>query len=526
MNVNDCSGSSYAVMKDFSIMDPTTAPTDAAGATTGGFCSTNETYRTYVAWCNESGCTAVSPASLDYHPASGTTNLITLTRGTIPTGATAWAMYYSKASESHTKIRNCSSFNAYLGTVAASSTTGDCKCLSLGGQQQSANQTGLMQVNKLDPNGTIKVSSKDGTVQSKLTAEKAILDLTTDLVPRFSPDAGTNYRTVDWNSATVYTVEKNFGASTSVGLGRTVFRTVTDALTAITDSSYTKPYVIKLRSKDGTELDATTVNKPYVWIQGDGATRIQSITVMADGVRVSGVVTQAMFVGDSGFESSPSDIDNIWIDRNVVTNGPTLGQCHIQVHVGGGTRTHGVFVSNNRLGGANDPAATSENRCYLQTLAGSSGAGTLVTFSNNFVESHQCIHGYNALGLDGDSTGTADTATTIVSSHNTFVCDVVPGITEQGEDFSCLRGGGAFGFLRSIDDTCIINRQDAGPYHHHYTLMQTDQSYLGTVPRVAEFTNPTFIVNLPPLRLRCDRVPIPSRLLKKSASSVDHLGLD
>jgi hypothetical protein len=39
--------------------------------------------------------------------------------------------------------------------------------------------------------------------------------------------------------------------------------------------------------------------------------------------------------------------------------------------------------------------------------------------------------------------------------------------------------------------------------------MQTDQSYLGTVPRVAEFTNPTFIVNLPPLRLRCDRVPIP-----------------
>jgi hypothetical protein len=56
--------------------------------------------------------------------------------------------------------------------------------------------------------------------------------------------------------------------------------------------------------------------------------------------------------------------------------------------------------------------------------------------------------------------------------------------------------------------------------------MQTDQSYLGTVPRVAEFTNPTFIVNLPPLRLRCDRVPIPSRLLKKSASSVDHLGLD
>src|SRR5467141_2764308 len=49
INVNDCSGSSYAVKKDFSLPNPTVAPTNAQGPTVFGSCSSAETYQMYVA---------------------------------------------------------------------------------------------------------------------------------------------------------------------------------------------------------------------------------------------------------------------------------------------------------------------------------------------------------------------------------------------------------------------------------------------------------------------------------------------
>jgi hypothetical protein len=110
-----------------------------------------------------------------------------------------------------------------------------------------------------------------------------------------------------------------------------------------------------------------------------------------------------------------------------------------------------------------------------------------------------------ALRVHGDWTGDY-WGTSTISRGNTFNCTVKAGITEQGEDFNCISGELAFGSLRSLGDTCIINRQDAGPYHHHYALFLTDENYLGTVPRSAVFDSPTLILNLPASHFDSDAI--------------------
>ncbi len=495
LDVNDCSGSSYTVKKDFTIADPGTAPSNAAGAATGGFCSASETYRTYVAWCNESGCSAVSPASGNITPSSGTTNLIAVTRPSIPAGATSWAAYFSKSSEGHSRIRHCTSTNPTAGTVAAAASTENCKCFPAGGQQQTSNQTGMLQTSKLHPDGTVRLSAKDGTVQGKLATDKAILEYASDLLPRFSPDSGTNFRTVDWNSATVYYVEPNFGASNTATSGRTVFNSIFSALSTITDSSYSKPYVLKVRHKDGTEIPDATINKPYVWIQGDGATRVGKLNVMADGVRISGLIGSQIWVGQIGTNTPPSDLDNIWIHDNIFTNGPT-GICRLSIHVGAGTRTHAVLVSNNRMGaGANDPQSPFVNQCEVDTHVGDAGKGTIVAFMDNFIENQDCLHNSEPMSVSsGDQTVAEGTLT--LSIRNTMICDIAPGMIENGEDFACISSGFGFGTFVSIDDVCYMTRQDTAPYDHKHVFMQVDQNYNSTVPRRAELINPTFLVSL------------------------------
>ncbi|HEV8202354.1 MAG TPA: hypothetical protein VGS03_20270 [Candidatus Polarisedimenticolia bacterium] len=506
MNVNDCTGSSYAVKKDFGMADPTSAPSNAAGATTGGSCSASTTYRTYVAWCNESGCTAASPASADITPSSGSTNLITVTRPSIASGATSWSAYYSKSgTENHSILRICSGLGAGTGTLAAATTSESCKCA--GNQlMTNSNQTGIVQMSKLDPSGPVKISSKDGTVQGKLTAERAVLDFATDLLPRFSPDAGANFRTVEWNSAAVYYVEPNFGAGTTNGVGRTVFSSITNALAAITDSAYTKPYVIKVRNNGGGELTGASITKPYVWLQGDGATRVGVIKILADGVRVSGLITPVIQVGNVTFPTyTPSDLDNVWITNNVVTNGAGSTGCGVNVNVGGGTRSHAVMVSNNRLGGSNDPGAIVDNKCALRNYAGNGGTGTVVQFVGNYVESDGCDYGNELLAAFGGTTD--DTAKSIVlSSGNTLNCNVKDGLSAQGLNLACIGLGSNFGSLYSVSDACVIKRADSGSYAHDYVLAQTVGDYSGSISRNAEFINPRFSVNLPASHFSGDRI--------------------
>ncbi len=495
ININDCTGSSYAVKKDFTLSDPSSAPTNAAGAASGGSCSASVTYRTYVAWCNESGCTALSPASSDITPSSGTTNLITVTRPSIPAGATSWAMYYTKSSESHATLRNCNSFVMAQGTAQAAASSGDCKCQGVGGT--TMNTTGVVQTIKMDPSGTVKTSAKDGTVQGKLTAEKAILDASTDLPLRFSADAGTNFRTVEWNSATVYYVEPNFGASSTSSVGRTVFSSIANAMAMISDSSYTKPYVLKLRNNGGGELAGGTIDKPYVWVQGDGATRVGQVKVLADGVRVSGLITPAILVGNVTFPSyTPSDLDNIWITNNVVTNGPSSVACHIAVNVGGGSRSHAVMVSNNRLGGSNDPAGVIDNYCALDNYAGSGGTGTVVQFVGNSVENATCVAGNEPLKAQGGTTD--DTSKSmVISSGNAFFCNVKDGLSATGLNLACVGLYANLGSLSSVSDSCVMKRSDAGSSSHEYLFAQAFATYSTSVTRFVEFINPRFSVNLP-----------------------------
>lgn len=506
VDVNNCTGARYTVQKDFTLSNPGTAPTNAAGPTTGGACTSAETYTTYLAWCNESGCTAVSPASSNFQPSSGSTNFIAVSRlaGAPPAGATSWAVYFSKASDP-TTIRNCNSTIAAVATAAATATTENCGCLANGGQQQAANSTGLFQTNHLDPGGSIKVSAKDGTVQSKLTVERNVLDYTTDVIPRFSPDGGTNYRSVDWNSATVYYVDATVGGGPSAAGRRTVFSSLGVALAAITDSSYTKPYIVKLRSNDGSKLGETFVGTPYVWIQGDGATRISGVKIRADGVRISGVITTQISI-TTGTDGVPADVDNVWITNNVITSSGPETYCGVNVKVGGGGRSHSIHVSNNRLGGQQDPGSTFGNDCALQSWASYSAGPTEVHFIDNYVESWNCLHGFNPLQANGNPDGGA-TEHRVFSSRNTFVCNVAAGFSDPGENFACVMLESGFGHLTSIDDVCMIYRPDVSPASsYYYVFAETDRPYTETHQRSADFINPTLLVNLPAARLNDDHI--------------------
>ena len=506
ININDCTGGGYSVMSDYSMSNPDLAPTNAAGPTSGGFCSTNEVYRTYVAWCNQSGCTAVSPASSDFQPSAGTTNYIAVTRPPIPSHATSWSAYVSKASQGHLTIRNCAMGSATVGTIASAVVTSNCQCSALGGSQQSTNSTGVIQTNRLHPSGTVSFSGADGTVQGKLTPEKHILDYAKDTIPRFSPNAGATYRSVDWNSAKVVYVDSTLGAATGGPVGTSVLSTINGAMTLITDSSYTNPYVVKLRSNDGTVLPGGTINKPYVWIQGDGATRVGQIYVKADGVRVSGLITPAIYVGDL-LSYAADDLDNIWITNNVMTNDADGEYCGVIVNVGGGTRTHGVMVSNNRLGGSSAPGAAQGNKCQLLSFTDNGGLGTVVQFVGNYVENSYCIHGSEPIAFRNLTQGDATKITTI-SSGNTLFCNIIAGVQEAGENVSCFDVEGSMGSLYSEGDTCMIYRPDAGPYLHTYAIFQTDQTYAGPYPRTVELVNTTFLVNLPASHFSGDSIGV------------------
>lgn len=102
-------------------------PLASAGATTGGLASSALTYRVYVTYENASGETDLSHTSIEFTPASGSTNLITVTRGAIGANVNTWSAWFTSSADDHRTIRGCGTGGVVVDT-AASSATASCIC--------------------------------------------------------------------------------------------------------------------------------------------------------------------------------------------------------------------------------------------------------------------------------------------------------------------------------------------------------------------------------------------------------------
>jgi hypothetical protein len=98
-------------------------PTASAGATTGGSCSSANTYRLYVSFENSTGETDLSPPSIEFTPASGTTNIVTVTRPLVPLAVfnriNTWSAWFTSSSDGHVAVRGCSTDGAVADTAKA-----------------------------------------------------------------------------------------------------------------------------------------------------------------------------------------------------------------------------------------------------------------------------------------------------------------------------------------------------------------------------------------------------------------------
>lgn len=168
------------VSKDYTMADPTLAPTGMVTDGTGGSCLTNQSYRFYYGYANESGQTNISPASSpDYTPTS-TARFVTFTMpATLPGNAKGWYPVFSTSADSHATRRLCNSaltLDAQL--VTGGATTVNCKCAgSLAAP--SSNTTGIRRLATINDVAQSKIAfpSFAGGNQNTITENGNVLDL-------------------------------------------------------------------------------------------------------------------------------------------------------------------------------------------------------------------------------------------------------------------------------------------------------------------------------------------------------------
>lgn len=104
-------------------------PVATQAATSGGACQNATTYRFYVSFKNATGETTMSPPSIEFKPASGTTNKVRLTMpdGSIGSNVNTWAVWYTRDTDNHATTRGCSTSGDVSYTEAATRTF-DCVC--------------------------------------------------------------------------------------------------------------------------------------------------------------------------------------------------------------------------------------------------------------------------------------------------------------------------------------------------------------------------------------------------------------
>lgn len=130
------------IMVDYSMADPTTAPTVAQSAA-GGLCLNGSTYAFAQACANESGVTAPGPFSNTI--TMGATKKVTVTfTGSCPANALGKIVYWKRTSGTPTTPALCGVTTLESAFVAIGTATFDCTCS--GSTANPGNQTGVKTV--------------------------------------------------------------------------------------------------------------------------------------------------------------------------------------------------------------------------------------------------------------------------------------------------------------------------------------------------------------------------------------------
>jgi hypothetical protein len=265
---------------------------------------------------------------------------------------------------------------------------------------------------------------------------------------------------------------------------------LTGALAQITDSGPTKPYVVKLRTDGTTQLNGGLINKSYVWIQGDGASRIGALNICADGVRVTGVISTGISVANQAGCSLTDDPTDVYIADNIIYE-PSTGTCGTWWTIGrtGTGRLNTITFANNEVGRI---TASTGDGCDVRLQAASPGAGrTHIHFIGNVWYDPQPIHGSQHI----NTLGTAPNVI-VWSTGNTFIGNIRAGVSDPGEFFSCFEVEDGMS-ITSSSDTCILFRSDNTSDDEEFLFFQVDTDYSESVVRRITLINPTLEVILP-----------------------------
>lgn len=126
-------------LKDWTLTDPTVAPTIGSTAS-GGSCSGTTVFRVYYSWTNPSGETLLSTASSDLDPA-GVLAQLTITPPAPPAAATGWRAWFSRSTDSHVLRYGCGT-NGDTPVNDVAVTVVNCPCkVTAPGLQPTANAT-------------------------------------------------------------------------------------------------------------------------------------------------------------------------------------------------------------------------------------------------------------------------------------------------------------------------------------------------------------------------------------------------
>lgn len=266
-------GATINAAQNLSMSAPANPPTNPTTSGVSGGCLTSRQYRFYKAWVNQSGISALGPASSpDFTPGTNSRKTtITFADEAPPANAVGVALYYSASNDSHAAKKACA-LGALANTmVATGTTTFDCACQ---GTSTTAGTTGVVSYTKLGYQGDIRAAVEATTIDKTATVDKNRLRLSTT-PPAWSPDSGVTY-------ADFYILGPNTKTVCAAGCDYT---TLTLAYAGITDASSSKVYNILF---DGQETTAITL-KSYTNLIGVSPESSQTgnITIPIDGTGVS-----------------------------------------------------------------------------------------------------------------------------------------------------------------------------------------------------------------------------------------------
>lgn len=272
---------------DFTMDNPTVAPTFVEAGI--GTCTNagGQTYKFAIVESNQSGETMMSPASGVYTPSS-TIKTATITRPAIDSRATHWRPIYAKGLEGFSTWRTCNSTALY---IAAGTSTAPCNCFSSGAIFTNTNTTGTISM----------MDSRDGEL--RFTAG--------------TPSVSNPILSVGANR--LYTGGAGFQASFDSGVTRLdlmaggpqtrlvcksgcFYSTIQSAVNSITDATATKRYTAYVMPGDYAE---TVTMKSYVSLVGADkmSTRILG-SGDVDAVKIPADITEVgitnLTLGESG----------------------------------------------------------------------------------------------------------------------------------------------------------------------------------------------------------------------------------